>query len=224
MKKTILVILLLLGMMFIANTQQAWAIITLDFNMDATHPLAATIYYTGINSAPLVGSDISVDTVMSLDDHITHNITEGILSFTTGGFTGSDPGDWYFSPGGSIELTGGILDLGIPAGTTLLTGSFSGTPRVIYLGGTSQIVGATFIDSKDSVLARWYGLSDNGYGYGWAGDINLSFAANGSPDSAFSSTLVKSGDITNTPIIPEPGSMMLLGMGILGLFGLRKKA
>src|SRR5579871_5349443 len=60
----------------------------------------------------------------------------GFAPYTTGPFTSSDAADWFFGPGGSLTITGEVLDstsqVVIPT-TTLLTGSFSGTSTLTYL-------------------------------------------------------------------------------------------
>jgi len=100
MKKTVLAVLLMVGLVFIANTQQAWAIVILDFNMDATHPAGATINYDGLGG-PLSGSNISVDTITYIGSVPKPDLTinNGLLSFQSGPLDHYDSTSWYFTSG-----------------------------------------------------------------------------------------------------------------------------
>src|SRR5690348_6301521 len=70
-----------------------------------------TVTYAG-GAAPLVGSNIGIGLVRGISTPsnagVTDSITNGILSFQTGGFTSYNAGtDTYtFAPGGFIKITG----------------------------------------------------------------------------------------------------------------------
>ncbi|HMF84877.1 MAG TPA: hypothetical protein VK598_00840, partial [Nitrospiraceae bacterium] len=109
----------------------------LDFNVAA--PTTGSISYAG-GAAPLVGSGISVDTVVGLgtplNDSVVLNCIGCTLDFTTGASTGT--WTWGGGAGSSITITG-TVDLdgnGVDAGDvtgTFLTGSFS-TATVLGFG------------------------------------------------------------------------------------------
>ena len=222
----------IVGVMALTATP-AWAAI-LDFNMDAIHTATTSVTYAG-GATPLVGTDLNVDEVVgidtSLNDGVIRDLYSSDLDFSTGNWTSTVGLVSLYSPGGSITLYGGVdlnndgdvLDAeDIPAGTLLMTGSFTGTPTLISIGGSGfKILGAAFVDTKYQPLADFYGLTN--VGLGWNGTINLQFFASGVPPTGFATLQggVLSGDITNTPnpVVPEPASMLLMGMGLLGGIG-----
>jgi len=226
MRKSI--VAMLAGAMIMIATS-AMAVPILDFGLIA--PTNGSISYGG-GSAALVGSGITVDNVLGLDtllnNNVGFNLLNGTLNFTTGNaLSGSTATTVNFGGGAntSIILNGtvdvnsnGIVDTTDITGI-LLTGKF-GSASVTTTNGFFRIAGQGFQDYKNPELLALYGipgLLPSGAPIPFEGALNLSFVT---PDSnlsdGFSSVLLLSGDLTNTPV-PEPGTMMLLGIGMLGM-------
>jgi hypothetical protein len=177
----------------------------LDFNVAA--PTTGSISYAG-GVAPLVGSGISVDSVVGLGTPANDGVVESCIGCVLAFTTGANTGGWNWGSGGSITINGTAGG----ASGLLMTGSFD-LASVTAVGNTFKIAGASFFDTKDTNLTGFYGLSGGPY----AGNFNLSFdAKTASLGDAFRSTQVLSGDVTNASV-PEPASLMLLGAGLAGV-------
>lgn len=225
--------LLAVGVLFVAS--QAHAVSFIDFGVVA--PTTGTISYAGTGvpgDAPLVGSMIEVDNVVGLltpaNNFVLRTCFSCTLDFTTGDFVSTSGGSWFFAPGGTITVTGG-LDLSVvpdgdttdpedaPAGSILLSGTFIGSPEVSNEGGSFRIAGAAFTDVKDPDLLAFYGF---GATTPFTGFFNISFIASGAAPSGFTSSLVTSGDIVNQAAT-EPGTLVLLGSGLMGFAYLARR-
>jgi hypothetical protein len=196
---------------------------------DPTNP-GGIVSYNGAGGAA-VGTDILFQSIQGLDTPLNNNVTLAcvgcVMNFTTGlntqeGTVGATP--WLFGPGGTIQITGSIPTLGIPAGSQILTGTFTGTPAE----GITVVEGEVFglfigsgSDAKNPALAAFFGLA-NPFTHGTTSiQADVVVGANGS----FSGT-VFNADLNNlgtTPVqVPAPVSLMLIGLGLVGVVATRR--
>lgn len=238
MKKGFLRALMVLSLVLLMLAAQAASVpaAVLDFNMDATHPWNASISYGG-SASPLVGSNISVDSVLGkntpLNSGVALGITNGILNFSTGAYLSTidvQTGpvgikSWLFAGGGPITITGSIPGAGINGqNTILLSGTITNTTVTeTTMNGQSvfEVAVASFVDTKNEELAKYFGLQ-GGPDASWQGYFNLSFYTSLRPPTSFSTNSIYSGDIINTQA-PLPGAFLLLGSGLIGLVGIRRR-
>jgi hypothetical protein len=193
----------------------------LDFGIIS--PTNGMLSYAGADSS-LIGSSIEVDHVVGLDSFANDGVVAACSSCSLNFQTGASEGGWDFGAGGVITLTGGIdfpdSTTNITTGSTLLHGTFN-SATVVDLGSGAyqfQIVGGSFTDTKHPELLAFYGMPSGQY----IGGLNISFSTSSNLGEAFSSDVIYSGGITNTPI-PLPGAIWLLGGGLLGLVSLSRR-
>ena len=144
------------------------------------------------------GLSLSGDTITSYGG-IGGNL--GTVAFTTGAFTsGSSASSGTTGAGGSFTVTLNGSVMGLPSGT-VFSGTFGSGTWTMHPGGTFTFTGDV--------------TSSNG-----SGTISL---------VTFTGTLangisVASGDfVITTTTVPEPGTLGLLGTGLVGIGGLLRK-
>ncbi len=178
-----------------------------------------TISWAG-GTAPLVGSGILIGVVAGVNTPSNaggHTVTSGTLNFSTGSFASFSGGTYTFNGGGTFTITGGVPDALIANGTTLMSGSFT---SATMSSGTVNLFLGNGTDTKDPTLVAFFGLTP-GIPFMFSGfSITTGSVPSGSA-SAFSTTAF-STDISNTAL-PEPGTITLLGTGLLALAGLVRR-
>ena len=148
----------------------------------------------------------------------TYTGSLGTVSFTTGALMSGNLGTaGVFAAGGSFTIVGNGNN-GIPTGV-LFTGSFSGP--VNWVG--------TFNPAGHGGLGNWtYTLSGTVTGSlsngssAFGGTVQFTFDVPGSKQFAKGVSVNLNNGVT-TVTVPEPGTLSLIGTGLLGLAGLVRR-
>ncbi len=142
----------------------------------------------------------------------------GVVNYKTGAFvSGSVATSATFAPGGFFQIKGNGTN-GLPNGV-IFTGAF--TSQVDWLG--------SFNPSGNNNKGAWtYVLSGqvagtiHGIGSGSAAGATVQFTFDVPNGKQFSKTVRLKNGITTTTV-PEPGTLGLLGSGLIGLAGLIRR-
>jgi hypothetical protein len=194
---------------------------------DPTAP-GGTVSYAGAGG-PILGTDIQFQSILGIGTPANPGVeltcVGCLLNFTTGAVTSEgSPGlaPWVAGAGGTISIVGAIPALGIPAGTTLLTGTFSGTPlEAIGAGLQFGLFAGAGSDVKNEDLAEFFGLPPD---FTFANTAITADITHNPLTAAFSGTVVNA-DLNNTStlvVVPYPFTLLLVGAGLLGM-GLRRR-
>jgi hypothetical protein len=184
---------LILAMLALALPLMAYA----DSSVDLTNR-GGTI--TG-NAA---GLSLSGSTLISYGSAVGSNL--GTVTFTTGAFTSGDAQmGGTLAAGGSFTITGNGTN-GVPNGVIFsgtFTGDVSWTPTLLANGTHTYTLKGAIADASGRVGATAQLTVNTGKGF-FNGTVDLS-----------------SGDTNLT--VPEPGTLGLLGTGLLGIAGLMRR-
>lgn len=162
------------------------------------------------NSLSLSGSELN-----QVDGFNGMGLSQGMLgsvSFTTGALTSGNMMDGAtFGPGGTFVITGNTKD-GMPA--VIFSGSFTGSTKWIS-DGSLGVSGSAYYTLTGSITGTWFnGLKVSGA----TTQMIVDTGKNG-----FMGSVSMGGGNTVFTVTPEPGTLGLLGTGLVGLAGIVRK-
>lgn len=138
----------------------------------------------------------------------------GSVSFTTGALisgSGSLQQGGTFAGGGSFIITGNGSN-GVPNGI-LFTGSFSGPVTWTLI----TLANGTHNYTLSGSVSGWTGAGVPTQG------ATIQLTINTGKGFFNGRTTISSGDSSSSTVVPEPGSLSLLGTGLLALAGLARR-
>jgi len=177
-----------------------------------------TITYDGAGG-PAIGTDIKFVDIVGIDtpqnSGLLLSCVDCFLNFTTGLNVSEGP-IYQWLPGGSFSLVGDVPFLGLND-VTLLSGSFIGTANTpgLIAGDLGGFFAGAGTDTKDTFLTGFYGVPPDSWTFANT-EIALGTLTVDPTTGAFTA-IPNQADLINVQPVPEPGTLMLVGTGIIGL-------
>jgi hypothetical protein len=193
-----------------------------------------SVSYAG-GASPLHGTGITVTSVMDVQTTANVDILNGILTFTTGNFTGNTSTQWFFGANSSptaITITGCIDNDNDGGACDAQDTPVSLHGKIDDAAVSKASVGASFatvlfdlsdvINSPSVCTALGASLASCGPGTG-GGNMLLQLGSGVIPPNGFTATRVLSGDIFSGPSVPEPTTLLFAAFSVLGIAWLARR-
>ena len=196
----------------------------IEFHLSAANNGPATVFEYLTAGGPLTGTDLIIDEIVGTDTPLNPDVIlpceNCALNFTTGDLISYDASTLHWTFGGgassSINIAGDVPAIGV-VGETLQQATFSAPVQVFQVLNGYTITFANHNSTLNSSIASYYGVASTPSPNN--GNIQItSIVPTVNPDGTFSTSTILSGDVTlELAAIPEPGTALLLGLGLAGL-------